>query len=223
MSDFVPMSGSGGFRLGLVSGADGASNKTSAATHEDAQVEESNQSPDEDAVRLPSTPEELDALLEEVRHQTRIDIEAVLADDRRSLATEREQIGRVIETLHQTREQWKTEVRNMLGELVMVGVRQVVSDSVELQADMLRDRFAEVGERLIGEQDVLIRVRPDDEAIAKEFVGGREGWTVVCDPDMSGGLVAETASGKVDATMGAAMAGLADSVQEWQSEGAGEE
>ena len=66
MSDFVPMSGSGGFRLGLVSGADGASNKTSAATHEDAQVEESNQSPDEDAVRLPSTPEELDALLEEV-------------------------------------------------------------------------------------------------------------------------------------------------------------
>jgi flagellar biosynthesis/type III secretory pathway protein FliH len=217
------MSGNGGFRLGLVSGVDTPSTKASAVTAEDGQVGESSQELDENVSTLPSTPEELDALMEEVRTQTRLDLEAVLAEDRRSLAAEKEQIGRVIDTLHQTREQWKTEVRNMLGELVMVGVRQVVSDSVDLQADMLRDRFAEVGERLIGEQDVLIRVRPDDEALANEFVGGREGWTVVCDSDISGGLVAETAAGKVDATMGAAMAGLADSVQEWQSEGAGEE
>ena len=35
--------------------------------------------------------------------------------------------------------------------------------------------------------------------------------------------IAETESGKVDATLGAAISGLAESVQEWQSEGVHEE
>ena len=88
---------------------------------------------------------------------------------------------------------------------------------------MLRDRFAEVGERLIGEAEVVVRVRPQDEAAARALLGGRDGWTVVPDADISGGLVAETESGKVDATMGAAVAGLTEAVQTWQAEGVGEE
>jgi flagellar biosynthesis/type III secretory pathway protein FliH len=223
MSEFVPMIGSGAFRKGLVSGED-AEPAESKVVADDISVDtDARQDGEDDADALPSSPEELEALLEEIRTQSRLDIEAVLAADRLALENEREQVGRVIEALQKTRKQWKSEVRNMLGELVMVGVRQVVSDSAELQADMLRDRFAEVGERLIGEQDVLIRVRPEDEALAKEFLGDRDGWNIVCDTDMSGGLIAETTAGKVDATMGAAISGLADAVQVWQSEGVGEE
>jgi len=76
---------------------------------------------------------------------------------------------------------------------------------------------------LIGEQQVMVRVRPEDEDTARALIGGREGWTVVLDTDISGGIVAETESGKVDATLGAAISGLAESVQEWQSEGVHEE
>ncbi|MAY80176.1 MAG: hypothetical protein CL930_05245 [Deltaproteobacteria bacterium] len=223
MSEFVPMSGNGGFRLGLVSGESAPNENPDEVAANVSEESGMNAEAEEEGVRLPASAEELEALLEEVRQQTRTDVEAVFAADRAELADEREQVARVIDTLQQTREQWKADVRNMLGELVMVGVRQVVSDSVDLQADLLRDRFAEVGERLIGEQEVLIRVRPEDEAIAQEYLGGRDGWSIVCDSDISGGLIAETAAGKVDATLGAAMAGLADSVQEWQSEGVGEE
>lgn len=172
---------------------------------------------------LPSSVEELEAMLEDARQKAREDASLVLADDRAALQREREQMVRLIESVEGSRSAWGDEVRNVLGELVVVGVRQVVGESAELQEAMLRDRFAEVGERLIGETEVVVRVRPEDEASANALLGGREGWTVVPDSDISGGIVAETEAGKVDATMGAAVAGLTEAVQTWQSEGVGEE
>ena len=105
----------------------------------------------------------------------------------------------------------------------MVGVRSVISESATLQEELLQDRFAEIGERLIGEQSVIVHVRPEDEDAARALVGDRPGWKVVPEPDLSGGVVAETEGGKVDASLGSALAGLADSVQDWQGEGMGEE
>ena len=104
----------------------------------------------------------------------------------------------------------------------MVGVRQVVGESGDLQEAMPRP-VRRGRERLIGESEVVVRVRPQDEAAANALLGGRDGWTVVPDADISGGLVAETDAGKVDATMGAAVAGLTEAVQTWQAEGVGEE
>ena len=172
---------------------------------------------------LPSTADELELMIEQVREQAREDARVVLADERVALQQERDQIARLMESVESSRTAWGDEVRNVLGELVVVGVRQVVGESAELQEAMLRDRFAEIGERLIGETEVLVRVRPEDEASANALLGGREGWTVVPDGDISGGIIAETEAGKVDATMGAAVAGLAEAVQTWQSEGVGEE
>ena len=157
------------------------------------------------------------------REQAREDAGIVLADERAALEQERGQLTRLIDVVESSRAAWGDEVRNVLGELVVVGVRQVVGESAELQDAMLRDRFAEIGERLIGETEVLVRVRPEDEATANALLGGREGWTVVPDGDISGGIIAETEAGKVDATMGAAVAGLTEAVQTWQSEGVGEE
>ena len=103
-----------------------------------------------------------------------------------------------------------------------MGVRQVVSDSAELQADLIRDRLVEV-ERLLSEQHVILRVRPEDEELARTVIGNREGWQIVADSDLSGGVLAETEGGKVDATLGAALTGLTEAVQAWQGEGSGEE
>jgi flagellar biosynthesis/type III secretory pathway protein FliH len=172
---------------------------------------------------LPTTIEELDVVLDEVRAEARADAESALVTVRAALQAEQDQLVRLREKMEASRALWAEEVRNMLGELVVVGVRQVVSDSADLQADLLRDRFAEVGERLIGEQKVIVRVRPEDEDAARALVGDREGWQVVPDSDLSGGVIAETDGGKVDATLGAALMGLTDAVQNWQSEGVGEE
>ena len=218
MAGFVPMQGASGFQVGLMGGAQSPNPKPAA----DVQPSEDHVDA-EPASLLPTTAEELEAMLEDVREKARQDASLVLADDRAALKQEREQLTRLIESVEGSRSAWGDEIRNVLGELVVVGVRQVVGESAELQESMLRDRFAEVGERLIGETEVVVRVRPEDEASAKALLGGRDGWTVVPDADISGGLIAETEAGKVDATMGAAVAGITEAVQTWQSEGVGEE
>ena len=218
MAAFTPMQGAGGFQVGLIGGSQRPSPAREAEPAAQDVVSET-----EASSPLPETPEELEAMLEDARKKAREDATIVLAEDRAALKQEREQLMRVVEDIETSRSAWADEVRNVLGELVVVGVRQVVSESAELQEAMLRDRFAEVGERLIGEAEVVVRVRPQDEAAARALLGGRDGWTVVPDADISGGLVAETESGKVDATMGAAVAGLTEAVQTWQAEGVGEE
>lgn len=218
MSGFVPMQGTRGFNAGVI--GDGEDSPQVKPLQGDLA---SGVTDEEPAVQLPESAEELEALLEEAKSQARADAQAVLADVRAELAVEREQLEALMERVSEGRRAWGNEVRNVLGELVVVGVRQVISESATLQTELLRDRFAEVGERLIGEQEILIRVRPEDEEAARSLVGGRDGWTVVPDSDISGGVIAETEAGKVDATLGAALSGLADSVQEWQSEGVGEE
>lgn len=218
MSGFVPMQGSRGFSAGVIEDGEGSPPVTTPQGDPASGVTD-----EEPAVQLPESAEELEALLEEAKNQARDDAQAVLADVRAELAVERGQLEALMERVSEGRRAWGNEVRNVLGELVVVGVRQVISESATLQAELLRDRFGVVGERLIGEQEILIRVRPEDEEAARSLVGGRDGWTVVPDSDISGGVIAETEAGKVDATLGAALSGLADSVQEWQSEGVGEE
>jgi flagellar biosynthesis/type III secretory pathway protein FliH len=172
---------------------------------------------------LPATEAELQELLEQALIKGREAAELALSDTRLEVEAERARLNQLRDTIDASRAKWAEDVRSVLGEVVMVGVRSVISESVTLQEQLLNDRFAEVGERLIGEQNVLVRVRPEDADAARALVGDRPGWKVVPDPDLSGGVVAETGGGKVDASLGSALAGLAESVQDWQAEGMGEE
>ena len=218
MSGFVPLQKSGTFQAGVLGSPEGVIETTVAQTVDTEATPASN----DDAV-LPRSVEELEALLAEAREQARIDAEAGLASVREDLAAERGQLVLLCEQMNSARLNWTSEVRNLLGELVVVGVRQVVSESAELQAELLRDRLADVGERLLSEQHVILRVRPEDEELARSVVGEREGWQVLADSDLGGGVLAETEGGKIDATLGAAITGLTEAVQVWQGEGVGEE
>ena len=218
MSGFVPMRGARPFSSGALEGEKAPGSKPEP----DGSAEDASSLPEPSAT-LPDTEEALDVLLDGVREQARADAGAVLAGLREEIESERQQLVGLQQCLIEGRRAWADQVRNMLGELVVVGVRQVVSESASLQEELLRDRFAVIGERLIGQQDILIRVRPEDEETARALVGDREGWKIVTDADLGGGAVAETEAGKIDATLGAALSGLTDSVREWQSEGVGEE
>ncbi|MEC8194603.1 MAG: FliH/SctL family protein [Myxococcota bacterium] len=170
---------------------------------------------------LPSTMDELAALLDAAREEVRSEMNAELATASSALERERARVGSLVAAIETARSEWTSEVRSVLGELVVAGVRSVVCESADLQQDMLRDRFAVIGERLISEQTMVIRVRPDDADFAQSMIGDREGWKLVPDDSLSGGLVAETEGGRVDASLGSAITGLAESVQSWQDEGSG--
>ena len=222
MSSFVPIRTLSGFRAGVVAGAE---HPTKAAPDVSDVVGAGGVAVDvaPEGSTLPTTEAELQELLENALNSGREAAELALADTRVEVETERARLIQLRDTIDASRAKWADDVRSVLGEVVMVGVRSVISESVTLQEQLLNDRFAEVGERLIGEQNVLVRVRPEDADAARALVGDRPGWKVVPDPDLSGGVVAETGGGKVDASLGSALAGLAESVQDWQAEGMGEE
>lgn len=216
MSSFVPIRSASAFSAGIVGGSTEAIVKPS----ETVSAESDGESQDESLEPgLPESKEALAALLDEARQEARSSSEAVLAQARLEIQAQRDQLERLLAQMDGARAAWTAEVRNVLGELVVAGVRSVVSESAELQEDMLRDRFAVIGERLIGEQQVTIRVRSEDLDAARDLIGDRDGWTVVTDDSVSGGLVAESEGGRIDASLGSAVTGLADSVQSWQDEG----
>lgn len=224
MSGFVPLQKAGSFQARMFktdADAVGAAPPVPTSQPDNPPVEAHQE--EAEGLGLPATVEELEALLEAVREETRIQVEGDIEDVRASLVQEREQVARLLEQVAQSRAEWTNEIRNVLGELVVVGVRQVVTESAELQTALIRDRLGEVGERLLSEQNVILRVRPADEDLARAMIGEREGWQIIPDSDLSGGVLAETEGGKVDATLGAALTGLAESVQGWQDEGIGEE
>jgi flagellar biosynthesis/type III secretory pathway protein FliH len=222
MSIFVPIRTDSGFRAGVVAGAEQPTKAVPGGNDVlvagDVAVGEA-----PEGTTLPATEAELQELLEQALIKGREAAELALADTRVEVEAERARLNQLRDTIDASRAKWAEDVRSVLGEVVMVGVRSVISESVTLQEQLLNDRFAEVGERLIGEQNVLVRVRPEDADAARALVGDRPGWKVVPDPDLSGGVVAETGGGKVDASLGSALAGLAESVQDWQAEGMGEE
>jgi flagellar biosynthesis/type III secretory pathway protein FliH len=222
MSGFVPIRTRSGFHPGVVPGAEPPTEAVADAPDElGADGERQDGQPE--GPTLPATEDELQELLESTFNQGREAAELALSDTRVEVEAERERLIRLRDSIDASRTKWSEDVRSVLGEVVMVGVRSVISESATLQEQLLQDRFAEIGERLIGEQTVLVHVRPEDEDAARALVGERSGWKVVPDPDLSGGVVAETEGGKVDASLGSALAGLADSVQDWQAEGMGEE
>lgn len=220
MSGFIPIRTAAAFSAGLAGEGEGErSVQPSDPSVAETAVGDDGVESEDDAPLLPATLEELEALLNEARQEARAESEAAMVDIQMSAKAQRDELDDIISRVESARSNWSAEVRSLLGELVMVGVRTVVSESVELQEAMLRDRFAEVGERLVGERQVLVHVRPQDVESARQLVGEKEGWQVVPSEEISGGLVAETEGGKIDASMGSALTGLAESVQSWQAEG----
>ena len=221
MSGFVPIRPKAPFSAGVIGGADTGSAPAESDMPSDLDSAGGILESASSEVPLPATADELAALLNAAREKIRDEMNAELAAASVALEQEQARVSSLVSAIDVARSEWTSEIRNVLGELVVAGVRSVVSESTELQQEMLRDRFAVIGERLISEQTMVIRVRPEDADFARSMIGDREGWRLVPDDSLSGGLVAETEGGRVDASLGAAVTGLAESVQSWQDEGSG--
>jgi flagellar biosynthesis/type III secretory pathway protein FliH len=61
-------------------------------------------------------------------------------------------------------------------------------------------------------------VAPGDQALAERLVGERKGWRVEVVPELEGGCVVFTPSGRLDASIGAAMESLKEVVNAWREQ-----
>ncbi len=242
MAPFTPLRNRTDFHAGLVSGdGDESSSSKSASSgckkaqgdpdvamaiaDAETQLEEGLGAASEDEheggeeIRLPCSVDELAQLVEAAAAEARDAAQAVMQEERTQMAEDKAALERLAVDIEQARIRWAKDVREHLGELLLTGVRQVVGDSAKLQTNALRERLVEVGQRLVGEREVIVRVRPADVDIAETMLADRSGWTVMVDDTVGpGGCVAETDAGKIDATMGAAVSGVATAVREWIDE-----
>ena len=126
MSEFVPLQKSSSFQAGILNPGDAmgepSSEFTAAVDEAEPPTDDSVQDRDESEAVLPATIEELEAVLDEVRSTARSDAEGALETVREALQAERDQLVRLRDKIESSRSAWAEEVRNMLGELVVVGV-----------------------------------------------------------------------------------------------------
>ena len=76
-----------------------------------------------------------------------------------------------------------------------------------------------VASGLVGEREVVLRVAPDQAALARELVAHRPGWQVREDVEIHSGLRVETVRGSLDRTLDAAIMAMSRAVGAWLEEG----
>jgi hypothetical protein len=133
-----------------------------------------------------------------------------------------EVLTRALDGIDEMRSAWARETRECLAPLVSGTLARLVESIPDNLEALVENRLALVLERFVAEKVVTIRVRPEDEARIREIVGQREGWTIVADPQIKGGLKAGSPSGQIDGTLERALEGIHSGIDEWLREGRGE-
>lgn len=110
------------------------------------------------------------------------------------------------------------EAREKIGDLIIATLRRFVGDIELFQEKTLSNAFGEIAAGMVGEREVVVRVSPEQVAMASALIADRAGWTIRTDPDIGGGMRIETERGSVDATLEVALDGVANAVEAWLKE-----
>ena len=171
--------------------------------------------PGEAAPPAGPTEEEIGARIAAAEARVRAELAAELAAAQAAAAQEQALARALLETLEQERVQQAEEARAMVGELVLETVRRLVGEQPFLRDKMLRNMLDEAAGHLLGEREVVLRVRTDQVALARGLVADRVGWSVREDAAIRAGLRVEAARGTLDATLNTALEGISEAIDDW--------
>ncbi|MEL6349709.1 MAG: FliH/SctL family protein [Myxococcota bacterium] len=122
------------------------------------------------------------------------------------------------QALDAARAQLAEQSRAAVGELVQRTLCRLVGEIPMLREAALVEALNEAAGRLVGEQEVVLRVAPDQTALAQTLIADRNGWAVREDERVRGGVMVEIAQGSLDATLDAALNGVRAAIVAWQEE-----
>jgi flagellar biosynthesis/type III secretory pathway protein FliH len=201
--------------------------KRDGVTEEDeaqAQAEDTAQGSDNPLVSgeesgIPNlTESELLALVEEARSQGRQEVEQAVAEERAVLQAQAVQLQQTLEAVEAMAQTWTQTVGSECSQVVLTAVDHVVGQTPELLSAMLDQRIRMIVERMAQENELVLRVAPDQVEQARELLGERPGWKVIADDDIQGGVIAEAAGGRLRATLTEVVEGLNEVIEVWRQE-----
>lgn len=165
-------------------------------------------------------PEEVsvEAQIEAARAEAREQVLAELAErDARAQA----QLVVAAEALEQAatlRREALHQASKQMGELVLAVVRRIVGESMALHPQALPG-IVEAAIALLPERDeVTVRVAPDRVEEIVERFGDRAGVRVIGDASVTGGCRAQAGHAAIDASVEAALTGVAAAVHAWSED-----
>jgi flagellar biosynthesis/type III secretory pathway protein FliH len=124
-------------------------------------------------------------------------------------------LGPVLEELASARKRALTAANQNIASLVLALASRIAGDSLALHPDALPRLVARTLERLPEEDEIWVRVPPDDVQRVTDSLGPKHKVRVIEDSKITAGCVIETRQAQIDCTLEAAMKGLDSAVRAW--------
>ncbi len=138
-----------------------------------------------------------------------------VAEELAELQARLDTVDPLLDRLEGLRSQIVRESSDDVANLVLYIARRVVGETLAVHPPALRKLVTDALSRLPGDDEVRIRVRPEDLPVIEGTLGTRRLITLEADPDLEGGVVVEASCGEVEASLEAAFEGLRQAVTEW--------
>ena len=162
------------------------------------------------------------AAREQGASEVRAQLQAQLDELQGQLAevtAERDALAQLDAALHTFRAEAREQAVDDVVQLALAMARRIVGESLALHPDALPGVVRGVLEQLPSEDEITVKVRPEDAAAIETRLRGRRGVKVGVDSNIDAGCVVEATFGTIDATLDTAMAGLERAVREWREDG----
>jgi len=153
----------------------------------------------------------------EVRAQLQEEL-AALQEELETVTAERDTLAQLDTALHAFRAEAREQAADDVVQLALTMARRIVGESLALHPDALPGVVAGVLELLPSEDEVTVKVRPEDAAAIENRLRGRRGVRVAVDSEIEAGCVVEATFGTIDATLDTAMGGLERAVRDWRED-----
>jgi len=161
---------------------------------------------------------DIELLVQEAREEGRREAREELAEAIRGYEVSKTQLEEMVASIDSCRAGWAQELRESTGSLLLQTLDRLLSEVPELLDEHLRKGCELAIEQMLSVQVVDVIVHPDDLGLAEEIIGEREGWAVLTDDSIRGGCLVEAPSGRLDATLDAALVAITEAIESWKSE-----
>lgn len=121
----------------------------------------------------------------------------------------------LVEELEGLRSRILADSARDIADLSLHVARRVVGETLAVHPESLRTLVTNAIERLPGDDEVSIRLRPEDLPVVEGHLPTRRSITLVPDETLDGGCVVEAQCGEVEASLEVAFVGLRQAVSEW--------
>jgi flagellar assembly protein FliH len=167
-------------------------------------------------------PEALEAIEKEAFNRGRAAAMAEMAEKMQSLKSEMESLQGVVDSvaplaaeLEGLRARMIQQASEDVAEMALHMARRVVGETLAVHPQALRKLVVDAIERLPGDDEITVRVRPQDLQSIQDSLPVRRDIRIVEDDSLEGGCVVQAQCGEVSASIETAFTGLRAAVDEW--------